>query len=58
MVRQYRGAGEGYRSGQSVVNIFLLWIHFSIEALCLVEYGVYLFTAKSEDSTGKRFFCG
>ena len=29
-----------------VVNLFLRWIHISIEALFLVKYGVYLFTAR------------
>ena len=29
-----------------VVNLFSRFIHFSIEALFLVEYDVYLFTAR------------
>ena len=29
-----------------VVNLLLRWIRFSIEALFLVEYDVYLFTAR------------
>ena len=44
VARQHRGAGEG-AGLVKVVNIFLPWIHFSIEALFLVEYYVYLFTA-------------
>ena len=45
MVRQHRGVGGG--TGLiKLVNIFLGWIHFSIEKLFLVEYDVYLFTAR------------
>ena len=40
-------AGRGRGTGLvKVVNIFLRRIHFSIEALFLVEYDVYLFTTK------------
>ena len=38
-----RGGGTGL---VKVVKLILQWIHFSIEALFLVEYDVYLFTAK------------
>ena len=38
-----RGAGTGL---VKVVNLFLRWIHLLIEALFLVEYGVYLLTAR------------
>ena len=38
------GRRGGYRSGQSG-KFNLPWIHFLIEALFLVEYEVYLFTA-------------
>ena len=40
-----RGGGGG-TGLVKVVNIFLQWILFSIEALFLVEYDVYLFTAR------------
>ena len=45
MVRQHRGA-RGGAGLVKVVNLFSRCIHFSIEALFLVEYDVYLFTAK------------
>ena len=38
-----RGGGTGL---VKVVNLFLRWIHFSLEALFLVEHDVYLFTAR------------
>ena len=38
-----RGGGTGR---VKVVNLYLRWIHFSIEALFLVEYDFYLFTAR------------
>ena len=46
MIRQPRGARGGGTGLVKVVNLFLRWIHFSIEALFLVEYDVYLFTAR------------
>ena len=45
MVRQHRGAGGG-TGLVKVVNLLLRWIRLSIEALFLVEYDVYLFTAR------------
>ena len=38
-----RGGGTGL---VKVVIFFSRWIHFSVESLLLVEYGVYLFTAR------------
>ena len=38
-----RRAGTGL---VKVVNLFLRWIHFSIEALFLAKYDLYLFTAR------------
>ena len=45
MVRQHRGAWGG-KGLVKMVNLFLRYIHFSIEALFWVEYDVYLFTAR------------
>ena len=47
MVRQHRGVGGG-TALVKVVKLFSRWIHFSIEALFLVEYDVYLFTARAK----------
>ena len=47
MVRQHRGARGGNRSDQSGESIFTM-DSFSIETLLLVEYDVYLFTARVE----------
>ena len=45
MVRQHHGAGGG--TGLiKVVNLFSTWIHFSIEAWFLVDYDVYIFSAR------------
>ena len=46
MVRQHR-TGGGARSGLKV-NIFLQWIHLSIEILFFVEFDVYQFTIIAE----------
>ena len=45
MVRQYRGAGGGYRSGQSDECIFTLDSLLD-RNIVLVEYDVYFFTAR------------
>ena len=36
---------EGGTGLVKMLKLFLRWIHFSIEALFLVEYDVFLFTA-------------
>ena len=46
MIQQNHGSGGGGTSRVKVLNLYLRWIHFSIEALFLVEYDVYLFTAR------------
>ena len=47
MVRQHRGAGGG-TGVVKLVNLFLRSIHLWIGLLFLVEYDVYLLTARVE----------